>query len=107
MPLVLDDVFYASDFENRATIEEFITKLFELFKEFTPDKELQLILFTHDQLIFESIIKATTTKSTENILFAKLFRHEEAELEGDFKNLVFRLPTYVPYSYTQTPIVAK
>lgn len=106
LPLVLDDVFYASDFENRTTIEEFITKLFELFKEFTPDKELQLILFTHDQLIFESIIKATMTKSIENILFAKLFRHEEAELEGDFKNLVYRLPAYIPYSYTQ-PIVAK
>ncbi|WP_276975169.1 hypothetical protein [Flavobacterium filum] len=107
LPLVLDDVFYASDFENRTTIEEFITKLFELFKEFTPDKELQLILFTHDQLIFESIIKATTTKNIKNILFAKLFRHEEAELEGDFKNLVYRLPAYVPYSYSQTLIEAK
>lgn len=107
LPLVLDDVFYASDFENRTTIEEFITKLFELFKEFTPEKELQLILFTHDQLIFESIIKATTAKSIENILFAKLFRHEEAELEGDFKNLVYRLPAFVPYLQIQTPIVAK
>lgn len=107
LPLVLDDVFYASDFENRTTIEEFITKLFELFKEFTPDKELQLILFTHDQLIFESIINATMTSSIENILFLKLFRHEEAELEGDFKNLVYRLPAYIPYSYNQTQIVEK
>ncbi|MCF8459664.1 MAG: hypothetical protein K9G46_02985 [Flavobacteriales bacterium] len=107
LPLVLDDVFYASDFENRTTIEEFITKLFELFKEFTPDKELQLILFTHDQLIFESIIKTTTTKDIENILFAKLFRHEEAELEGDFKNLVYRLPAYIPYSHTQTTLTAE
>lgn len=107
LPLVLDDVFYASDFENRATIEEFISKLFELFKEFTPDKELQLILFTHDQLIFESIIKASMRKDIKNILFAKLFRHEEAVLEGDFKNLVYRMPAYVPYSFTQTNIEAK
>lgn len=107
MPLVLDDVFYASDFENRATIEEFITKLFELFKEFTPDKELQLIIFTHDQLIFESIIKATTRNNIQNILFAKLFKHEEALLEDDFKNLVYRLPSYVPYSYTKTLIKTK
>jgi hypothetical protein len=107
LPLVLDDVFYASDFENRATIEEFISKLFELFKEFTPDKELQLILFTHDQLIFESIIKASKRKDIKNILFAKLFRHEEAALEGDFKNLVYRMPAYVPYSFTQTTIEAK
>jgi len=107
LPLVLDDVFYASDFENRTTIEEFVIKLFELFKEFTPAKELQLILFTHDQLIFESIIKATSIKNIENILFAKLFRYEEAELEGDYLNLVYRLPAYVSYSYIQTPIVAK
>lgn len=107
LPLVLDDVFYASDFENRTTIEEFITKLFELFKNYTPDKELQLILFTHDQLIFESIIKATITKRINNILFAKLFRHEEAELKGDYRNLVYRLPAFVPYSYSQTTIVSK
>ncbi len=106
LPLVLDDIFYASDFENRATIEEFIIKLFELFKEFTPDKELQLILFTHDQLIFESIIKASMTRDIDNILFAKLFKHEEAELEGEFKNLVLRMPAYVPYSFTQKIIEA-
>lgn len=107
LPLVLDDVFYASDFENRATIEEFITKLFELFKEFTPDKELQLIIFTHDQLIFESIIKATTRNNIQNVLFAKLFKHEEAVLEGDYKNLVYRLPSYVPYSFTKSLIETK
>ena len=82
-------------------------KIVHIQSQYKGKEKLQLILFTHDQLIFESIIKATTAKSINNILFAKLFRHEEAELEGDFKNLVYRLPAYVPYSQIQTPIVAK
>jgi hypothetical protein len=97
LPLVMDDVFYASDFENRATIEEFIIKIFEIFKQFTPDKQLQLILFTHDQLIFESILKATKMNGLKDILFAKLFKYEDAELMGkDFKDLVYRLPISTP-----------
>jgi hypothetical protein len=35
LPLVLDDIFYASDFENRATIERFIKELFEVFDKYT------------------------------------------------------------------------
>ncbi len=104
LPLVLDDIFYASDFENRATIEGFIKKMFSIFKQFTPKLELQLILFTHDQLIFESIIKASKTDNIENILFAKLFKHEEAELDGDFKNLVLRMPAFIPYSFSKLKI---
>lgn len=107
LPLVLDDIFYASDFENRATVERFIKELFDIFNKYTPNLELQLILFTHDQLIFESIIKATSRNNIQNILFTKLFKHEEAVLEDDFKNLVYRLPSYPPYSYTKTLIETK
>lgn len=37
LPLVLDDIFYASDFENRATVETFIEALFKMFGVFTPE----------------------------------------------------------------------
>lgn len=98
IPLVLDDIFYASDFENRATIETFIEALFKMFEDFTPDLPLQLILFTHDQLIFESAIKVLSKiKSEHDISFAKLFPHSEASKADDFKNIVYKFPAYYPH----------
>lgn len=104
LPLVLDDIFYASDFENRATIERFIKELFRVFKQFTPDIELQLILFTHDQLIFESAAKATAEMKVENIVFAKLFPYVNAKDKGDYKELVYRMPSYLPYKIMQNTL---
>jgi len=104
LPLVLDDIFYASDFENRATIERFIKELFKMFDNYTPDLKLQLILFTHDQLIFESAVKATAEMKLENIAFAKLFPYSNAKDKGDHKELVYRIPSYLPYTIMQNTL---
>lgn len=105
LPLVLDDIFYASDFKNRATIERFITELFYVFEKYTPDLELQLILFTHDQLIFESAVKATAEIKVKNIAFAKLFPYKNAKDKGDYKELVYRMPSYLPYTIMQNTLI--
>lgn len=104
LPLVLDDIFYASDFENRATVERFIKELFDIFNKYTPNLELQLILFTHDQLIFESAVKATAEMKVENIAFARLFHHSKAKDKGDVLELAYRMPTYLPYKIMQNTL---
>lgn len=105
LPLVLDDVFYASDFEHRATIERFIKRLFNLFKKHTPTIPLQLILFTHDQMIFESAISATQENESSNTLFVKLFPHQSSnELEG-YRNLINHIPAYLPHRIMQNQLV--
>lgn len=103
LPLVLDDVFYASDFEKRTSIEEFLQKLFKLFQEFVPDKPLQLILFTHDQLVFESAISAVS--ELPKIQFAKLFPPEDAEKETDYLNLIYKIPAYLPHRIMQNQLL--
>ncbi|MCC5930785.1 MAG: hypothetical protein JJU28_16190 [Cyclobacteriaceae bacterium] len=104
LPLVLDDIFYASDFENRATVERFIKELFEIFKKYTPNLDLQLILFTHDQLIFESAVKATSEMKVENIAFSRLFHYSKAKDKGDVLELAYRMPTYLPYKIMQNTL---
>jgi hypothetical protein len=104
LPLVLDDIFYASDFENRATVERFIKDLFDIFNEYTPKLKLQLILFTHDQLIFESAVKASAEMKVENIVFAKLFPYVRSKNNGDFLELIYRMPTYLPYQIMQNTL---
>jgi hypothetical protein len=101
LPLVLDDIFYASDFQNRATVENFIKELFNIFKRYTPDKELQLILFTHDELIFESIIKTCVENKIENIRFNKLFRPSEAVKGQESAHLLYSLPNNISLSLTK------
>ncbi len=104
LPLILDDIFYASDFENRATIEHFLKEIFKAFKVYTPDMPLQLIMFTHDQLIFESAIKALFEMegvSHNDVAFAKLFQHSESKQMNGYKNLIYRFPEYFPEKLTK------
>jgi len=96
LPLILDDIFYASDFENRTTVEHFLKHIFKAFKEFTPEMPLQLILFTHDQLIFESAIKVIQEIEDSDIAFAKLFPYQEAEDNKEYQNLIYKFPDYFP-----------
>ncbi|SIS86045.1 hypothetical protein SAMN05421766_104441 [Zobellia uliginosa] len=97
LPLVLDDIFYASDFENRATVETFIEALFKMFGDFTPELPLQLILFTHDQLIFESAVKVLSEKrSKHDTAFAKLFPHSVASKADGYNNIIYKFPVYYP-----------
>jgi hypothetical protein len=96
MPLVLDDVFYASDFEKRTTIINFINNLFKIFKEYS-NQELQLILFTHDELIFDSVISAFIEMGIEDdVVFSKLLPYKDAEPNDDFLELTYRIPNSKP-----------
>lgn len=56
-PLIFDDVFTASDFDNTININKFFEVLFRIFKNFElgEKKELQIILFTHDEVVLNSL----------------------------------------------------
>lgn len=97
LPLILDDIFYASDFENRAKIEKFIKKMFTLFDQYTPDMPLQMILFTHDNIIFDSAILALNHADNLKMNFAKLFRPTEATINSNSKNIISKIPANLPY----------
>lgn len=56
-PLIFDDVFTASDFDNTINIEVFFNSIFEAFKKIGlgGKKDIQIILFTHDEVVLNSI----------------------------------------------------
>lgn len=96
LPLVLDDVFYASDFEKRNSIISFINNLFLIFDKYS-ELPFQLILFTHDELIFDSILIALTNNGQdENTTFAKLLPAKEAERQAEYWELSYRLSNTIP-----------
>lgn len=58
LPLVMDDLFFASDFISKNSFSIFLQKIIGLFYKYTPDMPLQFILFSHDDLIFRSALDA-------------------------------------------------
>lgn len=110
LPVVLDDMFYASDFTNRNRISKFVKTILTSYESiFNDDKEikdkpLQLIIFTHDEMIFKgiwemigSLNKENLEESTESLrcnydfLFYTLLPYQEAEENSDLQinNLTF------------------
>lgn len=98
-PIVLDDVFYASDFSRRTTVESFLKNLLNLFSKYSKDMPIQFILFTHDELIFDSAINAVFNTEYEKLTtFSKLLHYSEAEVTDEFLQLNYKMPVKLPAS---------
>jgi hypothetical protein len=80
LPLVIDDIFFASDFESKNSFSEFLQKVIKIFNKYTPDLPLQFILFTHDDLIFRSAMDAVETFKPDNSLEDSIYEGNKASL---------------------------
>jgi hypothetical protein len=101
LPIVLDDVFYASDFEKRNSIISFIENLFTIFHDYS-ELPFQLILFTHDELIFDSILTALSNINEEkNTFFGKLLPFEQAKKHNSYWELTYKMPNTLPEFITK------
>lgn len=108
-PIIFDDVFYSSDFENRNRIEDFIIKTYEAYEKFVREgnencPDLQLIFLSHDDIILDAIrggmhfVKNPDGSST-NVLYGRLFDYREMNRAEDivkrgnnnFNNLYVKL----------------
>ncbi len=85
-PLVMDDLFFASDFISKNSFSEFLTKIINIFYKHTPDLPLQFIIFTHDDMIFRSAmdaIESFTKNKSDNL-------HEENDIDLIEKTIIGR-----------------
>lgn len=97
IPFVIDDIFYSSDFEKRLLVEGFIGKFFDLYSKYCPSLPIQLILFTHDELIFDCILSKLIKKDLiDKTIFGRLISYNESlELEN-YKELLYQIPDNIP-----------
>lgn len=110
-PLVMDDLFYASDFIHRNLFSDFLQKVIKLFHKHTPDIPLQIILFTHDDVIFRSSIDGIyefkndsfdTEDLVENTILARMFDISEKDENpknfddnNEYWSLFYELPKQI------------
>lgn len=90
-PFVMDDVFNSSDFPNRGKIKQFIMKLYEAYESVLDiPGGLQLIFFTQDDIIGESVASGIRRFGDEDrVKYSRIFSYTEA---GDDEMKWFELP---------------
>jgi hypothetical protein len=79
-PMVIDDVFDSSDFENRYRIRNFIENLVNQHNLLDQAKAypLQFIFFTQDDLISEGVHRGIrTTMGDENVKYGRIFDYKD------------------------------
>ena len=80
-PIVIDDVFDSSDFQNREKIREFIFNLYKAHDEiFSKDNsQMQLIFFTQDDVIGDSVFEGIKDFGPESgVKYARIYDYTEA-----------------------------
>ena len=98
-PLVFDDVIFACDFNNRSGVKQFIGHILECYKRqcssLAEMQPLQLIFFTHDDVVFNAAADAFDDCSKRVV--GRMFDYRDADggdtIEGDnniFYNLYVR-----------------
>lgn len=81
-PIILDDIFYASDFYSRKNIQWFWKALLDLLGPDLQDK-VQIICFTHDEVVFSAIREAILKEyEPKHFTFGRLLELNWKELEG-------------------------
>lgn len=88
-PIVIDDVFDSSDFDNRLHLKQFIRKVVTCHDDLLPENKysLQIIFFTQDDLIADQIHKGLISiKGAENVKFGRIYDYHEMR-ESDKKKL--------------------
>ena len=84
-PIVIDDVFDSSDFQNRERIRDFIHDLYSAHEDlFGKTSPLQLIFFTQDDIIGDSVFHGILDYGPiEGAKYSRIFNYLEADPETD------------------------
>ena len=110
VPIVIDDVFNATDFDNSIKLERFVYNIYKTYEEkVNSGIPLQLIVLTHDEMVMTAFRKgaklmreqaiATSGRQSKYVagndfICGRLFHYTQAEslkkyskVNGDFANL--------------------
>lgn len=70
-PIIIDDVFTASDFDNTINIDLFFSQLFKSFEKVVGKSidNLQIILFTHDEVVLNGLKEVFLSKDSPQVSY--------------------------------------
>lgn len=70
-PIIIDDVFTASDFDNTVNIDLFFSLIYKSFENVVEKSvdDLQIIMFTHDEVVLNGLKEVFLTKDAPNVSY--------------------------------------
>lgn len=70
-PIIIDDVFTASDFDNTINIDLFFSQLFKSFEKVVEKSvdNLQIIMFTHDEVVLNGLKEVFLAKDAPHVSY--------------------------------------
>lgn len=70
-PIIIDDVFTASDFDNTVNIDLFFSLIYKSFENVVEKSvdDLQIIMFTHDEVVLNGLKEAFLTNDAPNVSY--------------------------------------
>lgn len=83
-PIVIDDIFYSSDFSHRNMVRDYFRMLFKKHNELFPnaDQQLQVIFFSHDEVVIEAAYRGIRDV-TSDVYCQFLYDYREAGKDDD------------------------
>lgn len=95
-PLIIDDVFDSSDFENRIKLKDFVKYMIDQHNKLLKDEKFrpQIIFFTQDDLIADQVYRGICEASTNvKAKLSLIFDYHECD-EKDIVNIKFKGDNY-------------
>lgn len=80
-PFIFDDVFYANDYTNKAQLFQYFKVVREAAKSMIPQYPLQVLFFTHDELLISCLAKRARQEFWGDDSFARLIEPDVAKSE--------------------------
>ena len=70
-PIIIDDVFTASDFDNTINIDLFFSQMFKSFEKVVEKSvdNLQIIMFTHDEVVLNGLKEVFSAKDAPHVSY--------------------------------------
>ena len=91
LPIIMDDILTCADFDHRLQFESFFKNVVKLFRKHSPENmPLQLIYFTHDELIYDSVYRVMSKYDNETIS-ARLLNVDNTQEEEDYNELTYKI----------------
>lgn len=87
VPIVIDEVFNSSDFENRLRLEKYVEMIYSQYDDMQISLyRLQIVLFTHDEIVLRSFARGANLKKEfyinnpikRDYITGRIFRQNEA-----------------------------
>ena len=87
VPIVIDEVFNSSDFENRLRLEKYVEMIYRQYDDMQVSlSRLQIVLFTHDEIVLRSFARGANLKKEfyinnpikRDYISGRIFRQNEA-----------------------------